>query len=74
VEVDWEAVDHVEESAHVFANLLKQPYFQRAWIIQEIAVSRNEVVIRGGYSTNCEEFSTSIVIFSLRHSTKITRT
>ena len=68
--VDWERVDEMEESVHIFTNLLQRPYFQRVWIIQEIAVSRNAMVICGSCTVTWEAFSTALVLYSLRHSTK----
>lgn len=41
-------------------NMLKQPWWTRAWIVQELVASRQATFIYGGYSVSCDLLSEAV--------------
>ncbi len=46
----WDQIEGEEHKFEAVKRLLQRPYFQRVWIIQEIVLSRDAVVVCGRYS------------------------
>lgn len=59
---DHEAVEKVKRSV---LNLITRPYFRRLWIIQEIALSHNAIILCGSHQISWSQFSSGALSRSL---------
>lgn len=51
-----------DEKLYAMTRLLKQPWFQRVWIIQEIAHSQSALVVQGNYEVPWQDFAAAMLL------------
>jgi Heterokaryon incompatibility protein (HET) len=49
-----------DKGLSAFMNLLQQPWFERIWVVQEVAVSKLTLLTQGNFETSWEDFAAAV--------------
>jgi hypothetical protein len=53
-----------DKELSAFVQLLQQPWFERVWVIQEVAISKSSVVTQGSFETPWKDFAAAVYLLS----------
>jgi hypothetical protein len=53
-----------DKELSAFVYLLQQPWFERVWVIQEVAVSKSTIVVQGRFETSWKDFAAAVYLLS----------